>query len=170
METDHRTSQVTSVERPITGDIPEHPCLGPVDRSPVIFSFCTWTPDAELCRSWKPITLRNTRPLEISDLSRKTGTPFSGFGKPITGDIQFLCMDAPIPDDAEVGNRLLLESDLDRKTGTPLSGSSQVTSVEGLERPCLGLVNRSPVIFSFCATRFCDYVALVLRTKQTGYF
>ena len=68
--------------------------------------------------------------LSSPELGRKTGMPLSGFGKPITGDIQFLCMDALILDDTEVRNRPPSEipdlaSDLCKKTGTPLSGFSK---------------------------------------------
>ena len=38
------------------------------------------------------------------DFERKTGAPLSGSGKPISGNIQFSDMDAPMPDDSRVGN------------------------------------------------------------------
>ena len=81
----------------------------------------------------------STIPDLASDLGRKTGMPLSGFGGPITGDTRFLCMDAryrTIPE---------LETDHLQKYRT-----SQVTSIERPECPCLGPVDCSPVIFVFC--------------------
>ena len=70
-----------------------------------------------------------------SDLNRKTGMPLSGSGGLFTGDIQVFFTWIP-------------EFDTDRPQKYL---TSQVTSVERLERPCLGSVNRSPVLFNMDA-------------------
>ena len=74
----------------------------------------------------------------------------SGFGKPITGNIQFLHMDVLIPDDTEVETDHLLQY-----------RTSQVPSVEGPERSCLGSVDRTPGIFILCI--------FFLHKRRDGY-
>ena len=58
-----------------------------------------------------------------SDVNMKPGKPCQ-----IPGDVHFMCMDAPVSDDAGVGNRLFSETpdlagEFDGKSGTPLFGS-----------------------------------------------
>ena len=123
------TSWVASVGRP------KHHCLSSVNRSPVIFVLCAWTPlipdDTEV-RDLSP----SETPDLVGDLGRRTELPVPEFGKPITGDIHSLHVDALIPDDIEVIDQLPSET-LDL----------QVASVKRPEHPCLGAINRSPVIF-----------------------
>ena len=66
------------------------------------------------------------------DFDKKTGTPLSGSGESISGDIQFSDMDAPMPD-ASGGNQSPSEmpdltADFSKTTGTPLSGSGESIS------------------------------------------
>ena len=63
----------------------------------------------------------------LGGLGGKTEAPLSlsGFGKPITGDIRSVHMDAPIPDDTEVRDRSPSEApdivgDLGRTTESPV--------------------------------------------------
>ena len=73
------------------------------------------------------------------DFDRKTGTPLFGSGEPITGDIQFSDMNAPMPNYSGVGNLLPSEmpdlaGDFDKKTlsgsGEPITGDIQFSDMD----------------------------------------
>ena len=55
-------------------------------------------------------------------LGENTGTPLSEFGGPITGDVQFSCMDDTGEKNQSSSQGPDLTGDFGRKTGTPLSG------------------------------------------------